>query len=666
MSSLAPYGTWQSPVQGADLVESAVTLGFPTAVAGAVLWQEGRPAEGGRVALVRRDALSGELSELLGPDMSARTTVHEYGGRCWAAGGPGGERLVTSNFADQRLWDFTPGRAPRPLTPVPAPGRSVRYANPVFSPDGAWVVVVRESHQGPGADHVVNDLVAVRAVSGVEDVSPQAPRVVASGHDFYSSPVFSSDGAQLAFLCWDHPDMPWDATQLWRGEWRDGVLEGVRLVVGAPARESITQPQWSPEGELLYISDRSGWWNLYCDGANLAPKEAEFAGPDWTFGNSDYARLANGNLVAVSRSAGADQVGMVEEAGLRPIASSYRSMWHLAPAGEGPGEGPAVLAVAGSPSRAPELVRLGTDGSVEVLHRSRSQVLAPEWVSEGEHFSFPTGNGETAHAFYYAPVHPGLAAPAGESPPLVVTSHGGPTAATSLVLDLWKQFWTTRGFAVVDVDYRGSTGYGRAYREALYGTWGLADVEDCAAAARALAAAGKADPGRMVVRGGSASGLTVLAALARYDVFAAGCVRFPVTDVRVLEATTHKFESHYMQRLVPPSEYDARSPLLMAAKITAPVLFFQGLDDRVVPPQQSRDMVDALRRAGTRALLVELEGESHGFRRAPSIVRSLEAELAFFGEVLGLEPAGDLARARSDLAAAAAEGGTTWRLDHAG
>jgi dipeptidyl aminopeptidase/acylaminoacyl peptidase len=319
-----------------------------------------------------------------------------------------------------------------------------------------------------------------------------------------------------------------------------------------------------------------------------------------------------------------------------------------------------VVCVAGGPTTASEVVHISTDGAVEVLRRSRPRTTAEEWLSIGEAFSFGTGDGEKAHGIYYAPVNPDFAPPAGEAPPLIVTSHGGPTGNASRVLDLATQYWTTRGFAVVDVDYRGSTGYGRAYRRALDGAWGLADVEDCAAAAQWLADEGRADARRIVIRGGSASGLTVLAALARYTVFAAGAVRYPVADIGALAATTHKFESRYMERLVPPGEFEARSPLGMVGSIGAPVLFFQGLDDKIVPPAQSRDMVMALRHAGTQALLVEIEGESHGFRRADTLVRALEAELAFFGTVLGVEPADDLARAGADLAEAAAPAGARW------
>ena len=407
----------------------------------------------------------------------------------------------------------------------------------------------------------------------------------------------------------------------------------------------MVQPKWAPDGSLVYISDRTGWWNLYAEGGRpLAPMEADFAGPAWAFGDSDHVFLEDGTLLAIWRSGGTCKLGVVEGGRARPLSLEYQWFAHLAAAGDD------VLVVAGSPTVPPELVRISTDdGLVEVLRRSRQATLSPELVSAGEPFSFPTGAGEEAHAIYYAPRNPGYEGPKGEKPPLIVTSHGGPTGSTARVLDLRAQFWTTRGFAVVDVDYRGSTGYGRAYRLALDGRWGVADAEDCAAAAEWLAKAGWSDVDRAVIRGSSASGLTVLAALARHDVFAAGTVLFGVADIATLAISTHKFESRYLERLVPEEEYAARSPLNLVPRIAAPVLFFHGLDDKVVPPDQSRQMASALRDKGARAVLIEFEGEGHGFRQAATLIRVQEAELAFYGEVLGFEPAGDLSSAHAEL-----------------
>lgn len=648
MPTEAPYGSWVSLLEAADLVQGAVGLGFPCRSRGSYIWQEARPSEEGRVALVARTGARGPDVELLPSGMSARTTVHEYGGRAWAVNDAG--LLVTSNLSDQRLWALAPGAAPAPLTEALSAPDEVRFACPVLSPDGEWAVCVRERHLSQG---VFNDLVAVPLAGARAGV-----RVLAEGHDFYSSPSFTPDGGELAFICWDHPEMPWDTTQLWRGEFFGGSLHNARAVVPAEARESVVQPRWGPRGELCYVSDRSGWWNLYADGKPLAPMAAEFAGPAWVFGESSYVFLADGTLVATWRSVQGGQLGLVQGGKARSLDLPYSRFYDLAAAGPRAEDG--VLAVAGSPLRPAELVRISLDGDVEVLRRSRLQALAEDLVSVGKPFSFPTGQGETAHGLFYPPHNPAFRGPPGQSPPLIVTSHGGPTDSASEALNLRTQYWTTRGFAVADVDYRGSSGYGRSYRQSLNGRWGEADVEDCARAAQWLAAQGWADAGRAVIRGGSASGLTALAALARYEIFAAAFVLYAVSDITSLATMTHKFESRYLDRLVPAGTMAERSPTNMVDRIKAPVFFLQGLDDRVVPPEQSRAMVGALHRAGVPAFLVEIEGEGHGFRKATTLVRAQEVELAFYGRALGFVPAGDLSQAEADLAGAATETGARW------
>ncbi len=656
-AKVSPFGTWESPLAASDLVEGALGLGYPTQTDGVegtrarVVWQEARPAEAGRVALVAWDGPEAAGIELLPAEMSARSTVHEYGGRAWAIGGPAGSVLVTSNFSDQRLWDVSPGQPPRPLSAEPESKHAVRFGCPVVSRDGRWVIVVRERHVD---GEVHNDLVAIARFGEITE-----PRTLAEGHDFYSSPELSSDGGMLAFISWDHPDMPWDRTQLWRGRFSEGNLTDLRCIAGQDGAESVLQPRWAPDGRLVHISDRTGWWNLYIDDEPLAPMEAEFAGPAWNFGDSDYAILPDGRLFATWKNAGTAYLGVVEGGCAHPLDLPYGYFAHLCPASLDGEDG--VLAIAGGPSRSPELVRISIAGEVEVLRRSRPDVLAEEWVSAGEPFDFPTGDGEVAHAIYYSPRNPGYVAPEGELPPLIVTSHGGPTANASRVLDLRTQFWTTRGFGVLDVDYRGSTGYGRSFRGALEGRWGLADVEDCAGAAHWLAESGRVSSNRMVVRGASSSGLTAMAALARHRTFSGAVVLFGVADLTSLNATTHKFESRYVGRLVPEPELVARSPLELVGNIAAPVMFVHGLDDKVVPPDQSRRMVAALRQNGVRALLVEIVGESHGFRKATSLVRTLEAELAFYGSIFGIDPAGDMSRAKADLAGAEMPAGTTWR-----
>lgn len=648
MAAPAAYGTWASPLRALDLMESAPNLGFPCWRAGSYIWQERRPAEQGRVALVRRSVLGAETSDILPAGMSARTTVHEYGGRAWAADATG--TVVTSNLADQRLWVVPPGAGPVALTAETASPHHVRFAAPALSPDGGWAVCVRERHMPEG---IVNDLVAVPVGRG-----PAAPCLLAGGHDFYSFPEWSPDGRELAFVCWDHPDMPWDRTELHRADFVAGALEHDRVVVPRSAGESVLQPRFGPDGELCYASDRSGWWNLYRDGRPLAPMEAEFAVPPWVFGDSSYVFLADGTLVATWEAAGRGYLGVVTDGRALPLDLPYTHFADLAPAGAAASDG--VLAVAAGPCVSPGLVRVTLEGDVEVLWQNPHPGLDPTQVSVGRRLSFPTGQGEEAHAVFYPPHNPEFCGPEGERPPLLVTSHGGPTSGARTVLNLSVQYWTTRGFAVVDVDYRGSTGYGRSFRRALDGRWGDADVEDCANAADWVTAQGWADPARVVVRGSSASGLTALVALARYRTFAGATVLYAVTDLSLFAAVTHKFESRYLDRLVPQDQMGARSPVNLADRVSAPVLFVQGLDDTVVPPEHGRAMVASLRLAGVGALLIEVEGEGHGFHLASTRARALEAELAFYGQVLGFEPEGDMSRARDDLARAATALGARW------
>ncbi len=651
----APFGTWESPVGPEALVAGALGLGFPRARGTGVVWQEARPEEGGRVALVAAEVRSGGLvgeRELLPAGASARTGVHEYGGRAWALTPPGD--LVSSFGSDQRLWSVRADRSgPVPLTPEPVPARSVRFACPCAHPDGQWAVAVRERHL---AASVVNDLVAVPLPGGGE------PTVLATGHDFYSSPTFSPDGARLAFVCWDQPHMPWDATQLVVGEFADGSLRDLRTVAGGASgrAESVLQPSWSPEGELCYVSDRTGWWNLYLQDRPLAPMEAEFAGPAWAFGDSDHAWLEDGRLVATWSARGRSYLGLVEEGRARPFELEETQFSHLSPVGAGWPLGPGVLAVSGGPRAPRRLAHFGPEGQVTTLKWSAPRALADEWVSLGRHFSFPTTGGATAHAVFYPPTNPLFEGPVDQAPPLVLTSHGGPTGASSSALELRAQYWTTRGFAVVDVDYRGSTGYGRAYRDALEGGWGVLDVDDCLAAVAAVGKAGWADVARALARGSSASGLTVLAVLARGGA-AAGAVRYPVCDLATLVDGAPKFESGYLSRLVPTSAAAQRSPLGLAASVHVPVLILHGLQDSVVPAAQSVAMAAELRRAGNPAALVLLDGEGHGFRQSWALVRAQELELAFYLETLGLAGTGDRTpSALAELAAARGPDGVTW------
>ena len=633
----APYGSWRSPITAEMLVHQAVGVGQVELDGDTVHWMESRPSEGGRQVVVRAEA-DGTTTELVPTGFSARTQVHEYGGRCYTVVGG---VLVASSWEDQRLWRFEEGRPPVALTPEPASPRGARFADPVVTPDRRWVICVRERHRKLEAGEVVdNDLVAV----ALDPADPPAePVPLTGGRDFYSAPAVSPDGAELAWLCWDHPNMPWDETELWRAPLTDGPagpsLGPATLVAGD--RESVAQPRWSGAGVLHYVSDRSGWWNLYADGdpaEPVFPIDAECNEPGWVFGTATYGFAGDGGVVASWSGPGGTYLGRVRAREGAPLETGFSSYTSLRVRGSH------AVCVAGSPTRAPAVVRIDLEsGGVEVLRQSREVDVDPGFLAIPEQVRFPTGGGAEAWALVYPPASADHDAPPGTLPPLVVMSHGGPTASASAVLNLAVQFWTSRGFMVADVDYRGSTGYGRAYRELLRGNWGRFDVEDCAGVARWLAEAGLSDPSRAVIRGGSAGGFTTLAALAFTDGFAAGASLYGVADLELLARDTHKFESRYLDRLVGPwpeaaERYRERSPIHHLEGFSCPIILFQGLEDKIVPPEQAELIHRALRDRGVPVAYLAFEGEQHGFRRAESVVRVAQAELAFYGRVLGFVP----------------------------
>jgi dipeptidyl aminopeptidase/acylaminoacyl peptidase len=633
MVRTAPYGSWTSPITSSLIASGAVRLG-PVAMLGDDVYAlESRPTEGGRYVVVRRGA-DGSAVDVTPPGTNVRSRVHEYGGGSYLVGDGA---LFYCNFADQRLYriELGPGAAPVAITPEPEQPAALRYADPQLTRDRRTLICVRERHAG---GEVINELVALPA-DGAGDA-----RILAGGRDFYAYPRIRPDGAALAWIQWDHPNMPWDGTELWCAELTaGGALAGPRKIAGG-RDESIFQPAWSPGGALHFVSDRTGWWNLYrVDGdaaTPLAAMAAEFGAPQWGIDATRYGFLADGTIACVYTRRGIDHLGAIAPgAALREIATPFTAIQSIA-------AGPLGVAVtAGGATEIASIARIALPaGEVTVIRRSLDAALDPGTVSAAQPIEFPTTGDRTAHALYYPPHNRGFAAPAGERPPLLVISHGGPTAAASGALNLGIQFWTSRGFAVVDVNYGGSSGYGRAYRERLDGTWGITDVDDCVAAARYLADQGLADRARLAIRGGSAGGYTTLAALTFRDVFAAGASYYGVADLEGLAHETHKFEARYLDRLIGPYPaardlYRARSPVHHTDRLATPMILFQGLEDKVVPPSQAEAMVAALDRKAVPYAYLPFAHEQHGFRRAENIQRSLDAELYFYGRILGFQPA---------------------------
>ncbi|HEY8819430.1 MAG TPA: prolyl oligopeptidase family serine peptidase [Candidatus Limnocylindrales bacterium] len=628
--SVAPYGAWTSPIRIDDVVGDVITLAEPWVDGDDVFWIEGRPAEGGRRVLVRA-AADGSTADLTPPPFNVRDRVHEYGGGSYVVTGG---VVVFSDFADGRLYRLDPGaEAAVPITPA----GPWRYAD--LRPDVARrrFYAVREDHSGEGEAR--NTIVAVPLDGG-------DPTVLVAGPDFVAAPRLSPDGTQLAWLEWDHPDMPWDATRLRVAPFGpDGMLGASALAAGGPD-ESIVQPEWSPDGTLHLISDRSGWWNLYrlLEGPRLeplAPMEAEFADPAWIFDRSTYGFLADGAIVAIARAGGRDHLYRIEPG--RLIGEVELPFTELDALRATPRT---IVALAGAPGDPWIVARFDpvTLAPAGVLRRASTITFDPAIISRPESIEFPTTGGRTAHAQYYPPTNPEFVGPPGEKPPLVVLTHGGPTSNALTSLDLVKQLQTSRGIAVVDVDYGGSTGYGRDYRRRLDGAWGIVDVDDSVAAARFLVDRGDVDVDRLAIAGGSAGGYTTLAALAFRDVFAAGISSFGIGDLELLESATHKFESRYSRRLVGPypeaaDVYRERSPNNFPDAFSSPVLILQGLDDRVVPPAHAESIVAALARKGIPYAYLAFEGEGHGFRGAFALRRTYEAQLSFLGQVFGFQPA---------------------------
>ncbi|WP_437022571.1 LpqB family beta-propeller domain-containing protein [Streptomyces bungoensis] len=636
-----PYGSWPSPV---DAALAAAHDGQPEwvgYVGDEVWWTEPRPAEGGRRALVRRTA-DGREEPVLPEPWNVRSRVIEYGGRPWAAvAGDGGPLVVFTHFADQRLYRWEPGGEPRPLTPVSPVGDGLRWAEPRVDPARGEVWCVLEEYTGDGPDDVRRVLAAVPLDGSAAEDRAAVRELTGARHRFVTGARLSPDGRRAAWLGWDHPRMPWDGTELLVGEvGEDGLLHEVRTVAGGP-EESVAQADWSADGSLLYASDRGGWWNLYRDGTPLCPREEEFAGPLWKLGLSWFAPLDNG-LVAVLHGRGAAVLGILDpETG--EVVDTAGPWTEFAPALAA--HGGRVVAVGASSRTGYEVVELDTGtGRARAIGARHRDAVDPAYYPRPRSRTFTGPGGREVHAHVYPPHHPDRTGPDGELPPYVVWAHGGPTSRVPMVLDLEIAYFTSRGIGVAEVNYGGSTGYGRAYRERLREQWGVVDVEDCAAVARALAEEGTADPDRLAIRGGSAGGWTTAASLTTTDLYACGTISYPIFDLATWgPGDTHDFESRYLESLVGPraevpERYAERSPTTHAHRLTAPFLLLQGLDDVICPPAQCDRFLARLRGRGVPHAYLTFAGEGHGFRRADTIVRALEAELSLYAQVFGLDP----------------------------
>jgi dipeptidyl aminopeptidase/acylaminoacyl peptidase len=626
---VAPYGEWQSPISAEMTAEGSLSLDSPCFAEDGIYWSERRASEGGRTVIVRLSD-DGAMQDMTPAPYNARTRVHEYGGGGFLVHGG---TVYFSNYADQKLYRVSPGGEPEAISRT----EGMRYAEGVADPHRGRLILVREDHT-IGDREAVNTLVSMTLAGDDE-------RVLTEGYDFYSNPILNPAGTELAWLSWNHPNMPWDGCELWVAPVEvNGTLGEAHCVAGG-LEESIFQPEWSPGGVLHFISDRTGWWNLYRLESSkpraLCPMEAEFGVPQWIFGLSTYAFVDEKTLLCTYVSEGTCRLALLDatQGRLTQIPSSYDDFSDLRATSTH------AVCVAASPTTPAAIVRIDlTTYDFAVLRASSDVSVDPGYLSTPRPVAFPTTGGVTAHAIFYPPRNRDFVAPQGNRPPVLVLSHGGPTGATSANFDLATQYWTSRGFAVLDVNYRGSTGYGRVYRTLLNGEWGVADMEDCANAPLYLAQQGQVDANRIVIAGGSAGGYTTLCALTFTDTFRAGASYYGVSDLETMTTDTHKFESRYLDRLIGPYPeardlYKQRSPIHFIDRISCPLILFQGLEDKVVPPQQAVTMFEALQAKGLPVAYIPFEGEQHGFRRAENIIRSLEAEFYFYSRVFGFTPA---------------------------
>ncbi len=636
--SISPYGTWKSEISATHVAQVGMGSILPVTelrVHGEnIYWIERKPDQGGRQVVVRTDGRM-PPETLIPEGFNARTMVHEYGGGSYCAFE---NVLFFSNFEDQRLYRLISGSDPIAITPDSGRPRSLRYADSTVSRDGKWIIAVRERHASQ--TEVINELVAIPSDGNSE------PHVLSSGRDFYSSPKISPDGKSMAWLCWDHPQMPWNGTEIWVG--KIGVnfeLQAPKRVSGGPST-SIFQPEWDPAGTLHFISDDSGWWDLYkvVDGnvQVVLQREVDLGYPQWIFALSRYTFLPGEWIAVIYSSDGLDKLALV-----KTDATEFQTLdlpfQSFSPPFLRCDEKANLWLIAGSEYETPSVIRIDPrTQQFEIVKYGSKVKIPPEQISTPRSIEFPTVDGNQAHAFFYEPTNPGFQGPEGELPPLIVKSHGGPTSAARAHLQLEIQYWTSRGFALVDVNYGGSTGFGREFRERLEGAWGEVDTNDCIKVAQFLVEQGLVDGQRLIIRGGSAGGFTTLSALTFHDVFSAGASYYGVPDLEALALNTHKFESHYLDRLIgalPEAKdlYFNRSPIHFTERLSCPMILLQGLEDKVVPLAQAETMIEALERKNLPYSYIVFENEGHGFRRQENVIHSLEAELSFYAQIFGLQ-----------------------------
>ena len=639
MSIVEPYGSWKTPINAEMLISGGKRrLNEIKTDGDDIYWIDARPDEGGRIVIMRLSA-EGDIQDLTPAPFNSRNAVHEYGGGSYAVRD---RTIYFTNWEDQRIYVQRDGQSPQPLTAEPSIPRGLRYADLTLTPDANLILCIRETHTNDGKE-ATNEIVAISTTTG--EIT-----VIASGRDFYCAPRVAENHDGIAWTEWDHPNMPWDGNQLISGSFNPADASvATKTVLAGGQDESIVQPTWSKDGTLHFVTDRTGWWNIHAwrGGApvNILDEHSDHGRPDWQFAFTSYAHLPDGAIAVGKGGATSGSFTIIDpEGNSRPIEVPYSEVSFVTAdtAGE------SLYFVGASPTQEPAIVRvdLATE-SCETIYAPSKVSIDPGYLSSPEHILFPTTDDGEAHAYYYAPTNQDFAAPDDELPPLVVICHGGPTSASGTGLDLSTHYWTSRGFAVVDVNYRGSSGYGKVYRDALKGKWGVYDTDDCIAAAEYLIDKGLVDKDRVIIRGGSAGGYTTINSLTFHNFFAAGAALYGIADLMVFIGDTHKFESRYLDSLVGPypeeaQRYHDRSAINFMDQLATPMIILQGLEDEIVPPSQAEIMVEALESKGLPYAYIGFPGEQHGFRQAKNIIRAQEAELYFYGKVLGFEPADNI------------------------